>query len=148
MSTYRRIIYQVVFGTKNRKNTLEEKELENLYKYIWGILNRKKCFLYSLGGTSNHIHIIMDLHPSIALADLVKDIKLVTTIWIKKGNIFPMFEGWQEGYGAFTYGIKEKEYLIQYVKNQKAHHQKTTFREEFKNLLIENGIDFNEKYLI
>jgi hypothetical protein len=89
----------------------------------------------------------MDLHPSVALADLVKDIKLATTTWTKKSHVFPMFEGWQEGYGAFTYCSKEKEHLIKYVENQKAHHKKTTFREEFRELLVEHGIEFDEKYL-
>ncbi len=58
-----------------------------------------------------------------------------------------MFDGWQDGYGAFTYSIREKETLIQYVKNQKEHHQKETFKEEFRRLLIEHGIEFDERYL-
>ncbi len=147
MSTYRQILYQIVFGTKNHSNTLSETGLENMYKYIWGIFRKKKCFLYRIGGTENHIHIVSDLHPSIALSDLIKDIKLATSDWIKINGIFRMFDGWQDGYGAFTYTIREKERLIQYVKNQKEHHQKETFQEEFRRLLIEHGIEFDEKYL-
>jgi len=58
-----------------------------------------------------------------------------------------MFDGWQDGYGAFTYSIREKETLIQYAKNQKEHHRKETFEEEFRRLLIEHGIEFDERYL-
>jgi len=147
MPTYRQILYQIVFGTKNHKNTLSESGLENMYKYIWGIFKKKKCFLYTIGGTENHIHIVSDLHPSIALSDLIKDIKLATSDWIKINGIYRMFDDWQDGYGAFTYSIREKETLIQYVKNQKEHHRKETFEEEFRRLLIEHGIEFDERYL-
>ena len=58
-----------------------------------------------------------------------------------------MFDGWQDGYGAFTYSIREKEILIQYVKNQKKHHHKETFEEDFRRPLIEHGIEFDERYL-
>jgi hypothetical protein len=61
---------------------------------------------------------------------------------------FPMFEGWQDGYGAFTYSVREKDKIINYIKNQKEHHKTATFNEEFKQLLIENGIEFDEKYLL
>lgn len=78
---------------------------------------------------------------------LVKDIKLASTDLIKAENLFPRFDGWQEGYGAFTYAISAKENLIRYVKNQVIHHKKISFRDEYIQLLKEHGIDFDEKYL-
>ena len=87
------------------------------------------------------------MHPSVALADLVKDIKVASSKWIKKERIFPAFKAWQTGYGAFTYSIKEKDNLIEYIKNQKEHHKKISFKEELIILLKEHGIDFDEKYL-
>ncbi len=148
MSTYTQILYQIVFSTKNRVPTLEVENRKELFKYIWGVLQNKKCHLYQIGGVEDHLHIITHLHPSIALADLIKDIKLASTENIKERNLFPKFNGWQNGYGAFTYSIKEKENLIAYVKNQEAHHKIKTFKEEYIELLNEHGIEFEEKYLL
>jgi putative transposase len=148
MSTYTQILYQIIFSTKHREHSLEKENLNELFKYIWGILKNKKCHLYQIGGVTDHIHILTHLHPSIALSGLVKDIKLASSQHIKEHNLFPKFNGWQDGYGAFTYSIKEKERLINYVKNQEEHHRKITFREEYINLLNEHAVDFDEKYLL
>ena len=148
MSTYTQILYQIVFGTKHRNPTLEKRNRDALYKYSTGILQNKKCHLYQIGGVEDHIHIVTHLHPSIALADLIKDIKLASSDYIKSEVMFPKFNGWQDGYGAFTYSIGAKDNLINYVKNQEVHHRKKTFLEEYKELLIENGIEFDEKYLL
>jgi putative transposase len=147
MSTYTQILYQLVFSTKERENTLISTERDRLYKYIWGILQKHECHLYRIGGVENHIHIITHIHPSIGPAVLVKDIKLAASDFIKKEKIFPMFRGWQDGYGAFTYTISAKENLIEYVKNQEEHHKRITFKDEYITLLKEHGIDFNDKYL-
>ena len=96
----------------------------------------------------DHLHIITDLHPSVALACLVKDIKLSTTTQIKKDNIFPNFGGWKDGYGAFTYHIDAKHSLIEYVKNQEEHHRIKTYEEEYRDLLKEHKIEFDEKYFL
>jgi putative transposase len=148
MSTYTQILYQIVYSTKSREHTLIQEGREELFRYISGILKKKKCHLYQIGGVSDHLHIITHLHPGIALADLVKDIKLASTGHIKNKNLFPLFNGWQDGYGAFTYSIDTKENLITYVKNQEEHHRMKTFSEEFKKLLQEHKIEFDEKYLL
>ncbi|MGE0635376.1 MAG: IS200/IS605 family transposase [Bacteroidia bacterium] len=148
MSTYTQIVYQIVFSTKNREHTLKPESNKDLYKYIWGILKNKKCHLYQIGGVADHIHIITHLHPSIALSSLIKDIKLASSEHIKSHNLFQNFSGWQEGYGAFTYSIKDKDRLIEYVKNQEEHHRIKTFREEYVELLNEHGIAFDEKFLL
>lgn len=108
MSTYRQIFYQIVFGTKNRQATLPEAHCEELYKYIWGVIKNHYCTLYRLNGTEDHIHIFSDLHPSVSLADYVKDVKVASSLWMKGSGQFPKFTGWQDGYGAFTCSIKEK----------------------------------------
>jgi len=148
MSSFRQITYQIVIGTKNHKNTLSEIYCEELYKYIWGIIKNKDCHLYRINGIENHIHIVSDLHPSISLADYLKDIKVASSIWMKSNGKFPLFEGWQEGYGAFTYSAKERDSLIKYVKNQKEHHKKETFLDEYRRILHEHKIEFDEKYLL
>lgn len=78
----------------------------------------------SYRGVSDHIHILTHLHPSISLTSLVKDIKLASTELIKSKNLFPKFSGWQEGYAAFTYAFKDKNGLIDYIKNQEEHHRR------------------------
>jgi putative transposase len=103
--------------------------------------------LYRVNGVEDHIHIVTSLHPSIALADLVKDIKLGSSSFIKEKSIFQDFNGWQDGYSAFTYAFDAKDNLIEYVKNQENHHKSKGFREELIELLLEHGIAFDEKYL-
>lgn len=96
----------------------------------------------------DHIHIFSDLHPSICLSDYVKNIKVASSIWMKESGFFSAFTGWQEGYGAFTYSIRERDMIIEYVKNQKEHHRQENFYDEYKRLLIEQGIEFEEKYFL
>ncbi len=148
MSTYTQIIYQIVFGTKYPEHTLEKENREKLFKFISGILENKKCHLYRINGVEDHLHIVTHLHPSVSLSSLVKDIKIASSENIKQNNLFPKFAGWQDGYGAFTYTIKEKGRLIEYVKNQEEHHKVKTFRDEYVALLKEHGIEFDEKYLL
>lgn len=148
MSSYRQIYYQIVFGTKNRLPTIPESHCTALYRYISGVIKNKNCKLYRINGVEDHIHIFSDLHPTVSLSDYVKDIKIASSVWMKAKGNFPKFEAWQEGYGAFTYSIREKDMIINYIKNQKEHHKKETFYDEFKNLLIEDGIEFDEKYLL
>jgi REP element-mobilizing transposase RayT len=148
MSTYTQIIYQIVFGTKRRERTLTKDRRDDLYKYISGVLKNKNCHLYRIGGIEDHIHILMDLHPTVSLSSIVKDVKLSSTEYIKENSLFPQFDGWQNGYGAFTYSIREKDILIEYIKNQEAHHKVKTFKEEYLELLKEHNIAFDEKYLL
>jgi len=148
MSTYTQILYQIVFSTKNREFTLIKEGREQLFRYIWGILKNKKCHLYRINGMEDHIHILTSLHPSIALSRLVKDLKVVSSKFIKENQVFPNFGSWQSGYGAFTYSYDAKENLIAYIKNQEEHHKNISFLDEYKTLLKEFDIDFEEKYLI
>jgi putative transposase len=115
-----------------------------LYKYINGILTSKKCIPYQINGIEDHIHIMSDLHPGTCLSNFVKDIKLATGNWMKESKLFPAFDQWQDGYGAFTYSIREKDKIINYIKNQKQHHLQENFYDEYKRLLIENGVGFDE----
>lgn len=147
MGTYTQIIYQIVIGTKFREKVLTKNNREELFKFINGILQNKKCVLYQVNGVEDHIHIVTHVHPSVALASLVKDIKLACSLYIKENNLFPHFRGWQDGYGAFTYSMKEKDRLIAYVQNQEEHHRQKSFMQEYKKLLIKHNIHFEEKYV-
>jgi putative transposase len=148
MSTFTQILYQIVFSTKKGERTMNYENSEKLYHYIWGVLKNKNCKLYQLNGTEDHLHILTHIHPSVSLSSLVKDIKISSSLYIKQEKLFPYFSSWQEGYGAFTYHINQKEVLLNYIKGQRDHHHKKTFKEELIELLKEHGIEFDEKYLL
>lgn len=148
MSTYTQILYQIVFSTKHREPTLTKQNREELFRFIWGILAKKNCHLYRINGVEDHLHILTHVHPMISLSSLVKDIKVSSVLHIKNQKLFNNFNSWQEGYGAFSYNIKEKGRLIDYIKNQEEHHQKIDFRDEYIQLLKENEIEFEERYLL
>ena len=148
MSTHTQLLYQIVFTTKHREKTLLTEKRKELYQFVWGILKNKKCHLYQIGGVEDHIHIVTHIHQSISLASLIKDIKLGSSDYVKKNNFFPDFNGWQDGYGAFTYSANQKNILIAYVKNQEEHHKNKTFKDEYVALLEEHEIEFDEKYLL
>ena len=148
MSTYTQILYHIVFATYKRERTLRKEARPELFKYISALLKNKNCHLYRINGVEDHIHILTHLHPAIALSNLVKDIKLSSTELIKKEKLFPRFDGWQNGYGAFTHSLLEKDRLIEYIINQEKHHHKLGFKEEYIKLLNEHRIKYDEKYLI
>ena len=146
MSSYRQILYHLVFRTKNSQKTLNPIYARELYAYTTGILKNKNCCLYRINGVENHLHLLCDLHPSIALADFMRELKVSTSIWLKQSGKFPDFQGWAEGYAALTYAWKDKETIVSYIKNQQEHHKKVSFEDELKRLLRENGVDINQDY--
>ena len=143
---YTQILYHIVLRTKYSELSIAQKNVSSLYKYIWGIIKNKKGKLYRINGMADHIHILSDLHPSFSLADFVKSIKVATSLWLKQSADFPDFQGWEEGYAAFTYSYKEKEVIINYIKNQQKHHQKENTPNELKRLWIENGMKPDKRY--
>ena len=143
---YTQILYHIVLRTKRSEPSIAQENVSSLYKYIWGILKNKKGKLYRINGMEDHIHILSDLHSSVSLADFVKSIKVATSLWMKRSSDFPAFQGWEEGYAAFTYSFKEKEVLINYIKNQQEHHQKEDTQDELKRLWIENGLEADGRY--
>ena len=100
MSSYRQILYHLVFRTKNSQKTLNPIYTRELYAYTVGFVKNKNCFLYRINGVENHLHLLCDLHPSISLADFMRDMKTSTSIWLKQSGKFPAFQGWAEGYAG------------------------------------------------
>ena len=146
MSSNRQHLYHIVFRTKSSLNTINQVNVNDLYAYFTVILKNKKSHLQRINGIANHIHILTDINPSLAPIDFVKDIKVSTSLWMKNSSLFPAFKGWSVGYGSFTCSYSELDRLIDYIKNQKEHHKKLTFEEEYRNLLLLNGINPDEKY--
>lgn len=147
MNSYRQSLYHIVFCTYRRRNTLIETHQDELYKYIWGIIKNRKSVLYRINGTENHVHIFCDIHSTICLADFVKEIKAAANSWIKESGFFPNFDAWAEGYCALSYGFRDKDMIINYIKNQKEHHKKTSLEDEIRGLLNEEGVEYDDKYL-
>ena len=144
MATYTQIFYHIIFATKLRESVLDKPRRDDLYRFIWGVLEHRKCHLYRIGGVEDHVHILTSLHPTMTLSDLVKEIKTASSAWIKGQHVFPRFMHLQEGYGAFTHALPDKARLIEYIKNQEEHHKTVTFREEYGTLLAEAGMEPDE----
>ena len=137
----------IVFHTKNNKNLIQEDIEDELYSYIGGILKNLKSIPIRISGTSDHLHVLCTLPKTMAPADLVEEIKKSSSKWIKsKGERYKNFY-WQDGYGGFSISSFQVEVLKNYISNQKRHHQKISFLEEYKMLLDEYGIEYDEKYL-
>jgi putative transposase len=146
MSSYRQLLYHLVFRTKDNLPTIKQDHTDQLYTYISGIIKNKNSHLFRINGVENHLHILTDLHPSIALADFMRDVKVSSSLWMKRGDLFPAFNGWADGYGSFTCSYKDEGRLIDYIKNQQEHHRKKSFEDEYRILLIESGVKIDERY--
>ena len=148
MSTHTQICYHIVFSTKDRVPVLKADRREDLFRYIWGIVKNRKSHLYRINGPEDHVHILTSLHPTVNLADFVKEIKTGTALWIKEKSVFRSFSHWQDGYGAFTHSKAEISPLIEYIKGQAEHPKRTTFAEEYRKLSVEAGIEFDERFML
>jgi REP element-mobilizing transposase RayT len=126
---------------------IQEKTEDELYSYLGGILKSCRSIPLKIGGTSNHIHVLCTLPKTMSLADLTEEIKKSSSKWIKtKDPIYRNFY-WQDGYGGFSVGWSQVEMVKRYISNQKKHHYKVSFIDEYKGLLEQNGIEYEEKYL-
>lgn len=138
-------IYHIVINTKGREMTLPLASSDQLYRYIARVIQSHASIPFAVNGIENHIHLLIQLHPSVCLSDLVRDIKLSTNQWIKQNrDLFPQFAGWGREYGAFTYALRDKEMVIKYIQNQREHHQRETFENEYRKHLEHAGLDWNE----
>lgn len=146
--SYTKLIYHIVFRTKHSIKAINKDNERDLYAYIYGIATNYDAYVYRIGGMPDHIHILLDLPPKTALSDFMQDVKKSSSKWIKESKKFPLFEGWGEGYAAFSYSQKEVNSIIKYIKNQKEHHCVITFAEEYRNYLMENGVEIDEKYFL
>lgn len=145
--SYTQILYHIVFATYSRTPCLQVENRPKLFEYIWGILKNKNCHMYQINGVEDHVHILCSVHPGLSLSSLAKDIKVASSAYINKENLFPDFTNWQEGYGAFSCSYKDKESIIRYIQHQEEHHREVTFIEEFEGMLKAAGVDYDLKHL-
>ncbi|MFN3916988.1 MAG: IS200/IS605 family transposase [Flavobacteriales bacterium] len=147
MSTYSQLYIQVVFAVKYRQALIKSHWEERLYQYITGIVQSKGQKMLAINGVSNHIHIFINIKPSCCIADLVREIKKSSNMFINDNAFTQHKFQWQEGYGVFSYSHSQIDNVAKYVMNQKEHHRKRTFKEEYLELLKKMEVDFEEKYL-
>jgi REP element-mobilizing transposase RayT len=124
------------------------KKIESeLFPYVATICREHKCFSHKVGGTDDHLHIACSLSRTMTIADLVQEIKQSTSKWIKtKGAKYQDFS-WQNGYGAFSIGQSQLDDLCQYIANQRLHHSKESFQDEYRKLLVLYKVEFDERYV-
>ena len=146
MGSFTRLTYHIVFATKYRKRSIKNNVQERLYEYIGGTLRGKKGHLIEIGGVEDHVHILAGLSPSLALSDVVRDVKANTSKWITEERVLDAFE-WQKGYGAFTVSFDRVETICRYIRNQKVHHKTKSFQEEYIDFLERHGIEFRLEHL-
>lgn len=145
--TFSQIYIQVVFAVKGRENLISKNWKDELNKYIAGIIKGKNQRSIIVNGMPDHIHVFIGIKPSIAISDLVRDIKNNSTNFINKNKYVCGKFSWQEGFGAFSYSQSHIQNVYNYILNQDEHHKKKTFKEEYLELLKKFEIDYNEKYL-
>ncbi|MBN8706983.1 MAG: IS200/IS605 family transposase [Bacteroidetes bacterium] len=147
MSTYSQIYIHIVFAVKGRENLIKPDWEEQLFKYITGIVQNKGQKMLAINGIPDHIHFLIELKPNCNLSDLVREIKKSSNVFINENHFTRFNFSWQEGFGAFSYSYSQIDDVCKYILNQKDHHRKRTFREEYIDLLNKFKIEFNEHYL-
>ena len=145
--TFSHIYIQLVFVVKGRENLLKKTFREEVFKYMSGIVKSKGQKSIIINGVEDHVHLFIGLKPSMRLSDLVRDIKNNTTNFINEKKFVPGRFSWQEGYGAFSYSQSHMDNVYQYIFNQERHHQKKSFKEEYRELLEKFQIDYKEEFL-
>jgi len=141
------IIVQIIFSTKDRFPCLNPTIRPNLHAYLATAARNADCEAYRVGGIADHVHMAIRLSRTLAVADLVEKLKTSSSKWLKTCRPELRRFAWQRGYGAFSVAPHELQELITYIEGQEEHHRVKTFQEEYRALLNEYGIRFDERYV-
>ncbi|MBL7731341.1 MAG: IS200/IS605 family transposase [Chitinophagaceae bacterium] len=144
-NTYTQLQIHIVFAVKYRKALIQKEWKERLHQFTTGIVQQNKHKMLQVNSMPDHIHILIGLHPTQALSALVQNIKTETSKWIKAVSGSP-FE-WQGGFAAFSCSKRHTEQAIRYIINQEAHHHQKTFMDEYRKMLLDSALEFDERYL-
>ena len=143
-----KILVHVVFSTKDRRPYLNDRELRTeLHAYLGGILVRLDCQPLIVGGVADHVHLLSALARTRTAADVVKELKRGSTLWIKASDSSLADFAWQGGYGAFSIGASQISTVRNYIANQEEHHRNVSFQDEFRTLLARYDVEFDERYV-
>jgi REP element-mobilizing transposase RayT len=134
----------LVFSTKDRRNAIAKQWQPRLWAYLGGICRNHEIIPLAIGGTENHVHLLIQLPPTIAPAKAVALLKANSSKWMgEQGHAF----SWQEGYGAFSVSSSNLDRVIRYIQDQDAHHRKTNFEDEFRALLRKHGVEYDPNWV-
>lgn len=147
-NTYTQIHIQVVFAVQNRQSLINEGWKSELNKYITGIIQNNNHKVLQINGMPDHIHILFGMRPTQALSDLMKMVKHDSSKWINDKRLVQGKFSWQSGYGAFSYSKSDVPRIINYIKNQEAHHKKVEFQDEYLKLLKDFDVEYDERYIL
>ena len=143
-----KIYIHIVFSTKNREPLLASTELRSrLFQYITKICTHHHCQLFAVNGVNDHVHLLLSLHRTITISRLIEEIKSSTSKWIKSTDPSMKTFYWQTGYGAFSISQSNFDAVINYIKQQEAHHKKFSFKDELRTLLKVYNVDYDEEIL-
>ena len=145
--TFTRLLTHVVFSTAERRPLLSDAIRPDAHAYIGGILKNMHADPIAIGGTPDHVHLLMRLPSDLALADCLRVVKTNSSRWLKERWPEKRLFSWQAGYGAFTVSESNRGTVIQYIQNQEHHHQRISFQGEFLALLKKHGVEFDERYV-
>ena len=145
-STHISLHYHLVFSTKDRVPVIVPEWRERLHGYLGGVVRTLDGVAEIVGGVSDHVHLQLGLRATHCLADVVRDIKAVSSRWVHEEIHLRSFE-WQEGYGAFTVSASQRNAVRDYIARQEEHHRRRTFQEEYRELLDRSGVEYDERYL-
>jgi putative transposase len=142
------VYVHAVFSTKERRRLLREPSLRiEMHAFLGGVSRRLACPSIIAGGTEDHIHQLIRLSRAITQADWIKEIKRVSSIWIKQREPRLRLFSWQTGYGMFSVYPADVEVVRRYIASQEEHHRKITFQDEFRLMLRQNGVEWDERYV-
>jgi len=145
-STYTQIYIQIVFAVQGRQSLIRPQHNDELQKYMTGIISGKGQKLIAINNMPDHFHILLGQKPNVALSDLVRDIKAGSSGFINDRRWVLKRFSWQEGFGAFSYSRSQLDAVIRYIQNQQEHNRRTTFREEYLELLQRFNVPHDERY--
>ena len=137
-----KLLLHIVFNTLSRKMTISEEHCDDLYRYIWHYFNENKCVVYRINGVENHVHILLDMHPTLSLSTLIGKLKHDSSMWMTASGLFPYFEGWGREYGAFSVSPTAKDNVVNYIIHQKEHHKRVNYEDEYRRLCEMSGVAF------
>ncbi|MCI0490415.1 MAG: IS200/IS605 family transposase [Blastocatellia bacterium] len=146
-NTYTSLYFHIVFSTKNRQPSINQEIEQRVWAFIGGIARKHRMTALQIGGIEDHIHALVMAPPTIAPSQIAQFLKGDSSKWIH--NEFPSLRNfaWQDGYGAFSVSKSKVSEVKTYIQNQREHHRKRTFKEEYLELLRKHGIDYEEEYL-
>ena len=146
-NTYTQTYIMLVFAVSGRNNYISESYEIEIHKYLAGILKNQTQKFICINGTSDHIHALVSIKPDKSISDLVRGVKSNSSKWINDKQMFIGKFHWQTGFGAFSYSHSQLPDVIKYIENQKEHHKKISFKEEYKKLLEHFGIEYDDRYI-